>query len=311
MPSTHRLPSAPSSAARRTRPSTCLLLALAALCLGGCATSPTGRSQFIAVSDQQMDQLGATSFEQMKQSDKLSRNARKLGTARCVVDALKLALPPDGQRVAWEVQVFDDVNPNAFALPGGKMGVNTGMWTVAKTQDELAAVMAHELAHVLSRHAAERVSQQMAAGVALEAAQAYSGSRTSPENTRLLMGALGLGAQLGVMLPARNRSRRARPADHGRGRLRSRRRGAAVAGDDQCKRRWARAADPLDAPRSAEPHRRAAGPRAGAAAGGRAGPGERAQAGVQDVATESSRDPRMGGRLRWSGEGWCCACSSP
>lgn len=175
-------------------------LAFAAL-LSGCATSPTGRSQFIAVSDQQMDQLGATSFEQMKQSDKLSRDARKLATAQCVVDALKVALPPNGQRVAWEVRVFDDANPNAFALPGGKVGVNTGMWTVAKTQDELAAVMAHELAHVLSRHAAERVSQQMAAGVALEAAQTYSGSRTSPENTKLLMGALGLGAQLGVMLP--------------------------------------------------------------------------------------------------------------
>lgn len=195
MLSTYRLPPAPAVFVRHA------LLLAAALLLAGCATSPTGRSQFIAVSDAQMDQLGATSFEQMKQSDKLSRDARKLGAARCVVDALKLALPPAGQRVAWEVQVFEDANPNAFALPGGKVGVNTGMWSVAKAQDELAAVLAHELAHVLSRHAAERVSQQMAAGVALEAAQAYSGSRTSPENTRLLMGALGLGAQLGVVLP--------------------------------------------------------------------------------------------------------------
>jgi predicted Zn-dependent protease len=197
MPSTHRPPNA-LPAARFLAHASVLALALQ---LGGCATSPTGRSQFIAVSDAQMDQLGATSFEQMKQTDKLSRDTRKLATARCVVDALKVALPPAGQRVAWEVQVFDDANPNAFALPGGKVGVNTGMWTVAKSQDELAAVMAHELAHVLSRHAAERVSQQMAAGVALEAAQSYSGSRTSPQNTQLLMGALGLGAQLGVMLP--------------------------------------------------------------------------------------------------------------
>ena len=187
--------------ARAIRTALPVLTAAAALLLGGCVTSPTGRSQLIAVSDAQMDQLGASAFERMKQSDKLSRDAGKLATARCVVDALRVALPPAGQRVAWEVQVFDDANPNAFALPGGKVGVNTGMWTVAKTQDELAAVLAHELAHVLSRHAAERVSQQMAAGVALEAAQAYSGERTSPENTRMLMGALGLGAQLGVMLP--------------------------------------------------------------------------------------------------------------
>lgn len=184
-----------------TAPVHFVLPALVLALLAGCATSPTGRSQFIAVSDAQMDQLGATSFEQMKRSDKLSRDTRKLGTANCVVDALRVALPPQAQRMAWEVQVFDDANPNAFALPGGKVGVNTGMWTVARTQDELAAVLAHELAHVLSRHAAERVSQQMAAGVALEAAQAYSGARTSPENTRMLMGALGLGAQLGVMLP--------------------------------------------------------------------------------------------------------------
>jgi len=186
---------------RATRATLLVLMSSAALLLGGCATSPTGRSQFIAVSDAQMDQLGTTAFDQMKQRDKLSRDARKLGTARCVVDALIVALPPAGQRLAWEVQVFDDANPNAFALPGGKIGVNTGMWTVAKSPDELAAVLAHELAHVLSRHAAERVSQQMAAGVALEAAQSYSGARTSPENTRMLMGALGLGAQLGVMLP--------------------------------------------------------------------------------------------------------------
>lgn len=198
MPSMDRLPFVSGTAARRAMVG---VAAVMALVLGGCATSPTGRSQFIAVSDAQMDQLGATSFERMKQTDKLSRDAGKIATARCVVEALKVALPPAGQRVAWEVQVFEDANPNAFALPGGKVGVNTGMWAVAKTQDELAAVLAHELAHVLSRHAAERVSQQMAAGVALEAAQAYSGSRTSPQNTQLLMGALGLGAQLGVMLP--------------------------------------------------------------------------------------------------------------
>lgn len=178
-----------------------LLCVLMLALLAGCATSPTGRSQFIAVSDAQMDQLGATAFEQMKQANRLSRDAGKLATANCVVDALKVALPSQAQRMAWEVRVFEDGNPNAFALPGGKIGINTGMWTVARTQDELAAVLAHELAHVLSRHAAERVSQQMAAGVALEAAQAYSGSRSSPEHNRLLMGALGLGAQLGVMLP--------------------------------------------------------------------------------------------------------------
>ena len=77
----------PNAVAPSARAAAALALAALAL-LAGCATSSTGRSQFIAVSDAQMDQLGATSFERMKQSDKLSRDPRRLATAQCVVDAL-------------------------------------------------------------------------------------------------------------------------------------------------------------------------------------------------------------------------------
>ena len=177
-----------------------LLAAALSAALASCATAPSGRSQLLLVSESQMSQLGATSFEQLKRSDKLAHDPVRLGRVQCVVRALTAGLPSSG-RIGWEVQLFDDPNPNAFALPGGKVGVNTGMFNVARNQDQLAGVIAHEIAHVIFRHANERVSQQMAAGIGVQALGAYTGSRTSPQNTQMLMSALGLGAQLGVMLP--------------------------------------------------------------------------------------------------------------
>jgi predicted Zn-dependent protease len=173
---------------------------LSAALVAACTTAPSGRQQLLLVSGSQMAQMGATSFEQLKRSDKLAHDPVRLGQAQCVVRALTAGLPAN-YRGAWEVQLFDDANPNAFALPGGKVGVNTGMFAVAKTDDQLAGVLAHEIAHVIFQHANERVSQQMAAGVGMQAIGAYTGSRTSPQNTQMLMSALGLGAQLGVLLP--------------------------------------------------------------------------------------------------------------
>ncbi|WP_026802556.1 M48 family metallopeptidase [Arenimonas oryziterrae] len=159
------------------------------------------RRQLLLVSNSQMDQMGAEAFDKLKASDKLSRDPRRLAQSRCVVDALVAVLPPQMSRQPWEVQVFDDPNPNAFALPGGKVGVNTGMFSVIRSQDELAAVIGHEIAHVTSQHANERVSRQMLAGVGLDMLGAYTGSKTSPERAKLIMGAMGLGAQVGVLLP--------------------------------------------------------------------------------------------------------------
>jgi predicted Zn-dependent protease len=177
-----------------------LTAAIVAVLAAACATAPSGRKQLLLVSGGQMAQMGATSFEQLKRSDKLARDPVRLGQVQCVVRALTAALPANA-RAGWEVQLFDDPNPNAFALPGGKVGVNTGMFNIARNQDQLAGVIVHEIAHVLFQHANERVSQQMAAGIGVQAIGAYTGSRTSPQTTQMLMGALGLGAQLGVMLP--------------------------------------------------------------------------------------------------------------
>ena len=155
-----------------------LLTSAIALAVAGCATttSPTGRTQYVgAVSQQQLDQLGAQAFAQMKQQKPQSRDARQTTYVRCVVNALVSRVSAQGQRVGWETALFNDADANAFALPGGKVGVYTGIFKVAKNQDQLAGVLAHEIAHVLSRHHDERITRQAGASGALQMVSALLG----------------------------------------------------------------------------------------------------------------------------------------
>jgi predicted Zn-dependent protease len=100
---------------------------------------------------------------------------------------------------SWEVVVFEEESANAFALPGGKIGVHTGLLDVATNQHQLATVLGHEVAHVLAEHGNERVSTQLATQGGLELIQAISGPASPTKNAALA--ALGLGAQVGVLLP--------------------------------------------------------------------------------------------------------------
>ena len=100
----------------------------------------------------------------------------------------------------WEVVVFEADQANAFALPGYKIGVYTGLLKYAKNQDQLAAVMGHEVAHVIAEHGNERVSNQMATEAGLSIAAVLLGTEQD-SNTALIMAGLGLGAQYGVILP--------------------------------------------------------------------------------------------------------------
>ena len=107
-------------------------------------------------------------------------------------------MPPQQGFSVWEVVVFDSEQVNAFALPGGKIGVYTGLLKVAENQDQLAAVIGHEIAHVLANHSNERLSQSQIANVGLQlSSAALSGSQYHS----LAMTGLGLGTQVGVLLP--------------------------------------------------------------------------------------------------------------
>jgi predicted Zn-dependent protease len=176
-----------------------LIAATLAALLAGCATSPTGRSQLMVVSDAQMSQMGLASFNQMRQQGKFANAPKQRAYASCVANALVAVLPPPWNTQQWEVQIIEDDTANAFALPGGRIGVNQGMFKVATDQDQLAVVLGHELSHVVARHGAERVSDNMAAQAAVAAGTIYAGTRGSDAGNVAAL--LGAGAEVGILLP--------------------------------------------------------------------------------------------------------------
>lgn len=170
------------------------LLLAAAFALAACATvSETGRSQLILISPQQSAALGLSAFENIKQSMPVVRGTAEDAMVQRAGRRIASAVPSaaDGD---WEFVLFDDPTPNAFALPGGKVGVHTGLFQVAATEDQLAAVIGHEIAHVTARHSAERMSRDMVTQLGLGVLGA---TVDSPE----LVGLTATAATLGVTLP--------------------------------------------------------------------------------------------------------------
>ena len=145
-----------------------LLLVLAVV---ACATSPLGRRQLILVDGNQMTQMGIASFDEMKKKTPETKDAKAIAYVGCVARNVTSVMPGGN----WEVRVFEDKQVNAFALPGGKIGVYTGLLKVATTQDQLAAVIGHEVAHVIAGHSAERVSEGLAAEMGGSVVQAATG----------------------------------------------------------------------------------------------------------------------------------------
>lgn len=172
---------------------------LTALLVGGlvaCATSPTGRRQLQLFPADQMDEMGVTAFAEMKEQLPQTTDAAEQRYVECVADAITAILP---EQRDWEVRVFKDDSANAFALPGGKIGVHTGLLQVATTQSQLAAVIGHEIGHVLAQHSNERMSTTFATNAGLQIVGALAGADS--QGKQLAMAALGLGAQFGVLLP--------------------------------------------------------------------------------------------------------------
>jgi len=158
-----------------------LICTALATALVACATSPLGRRQFVVVSNAEVSEAGISSFRDMQKKMPQSKDSRQVAYVNCVSAAIvgeipnlqakgKLRVPP-----SWEVSVFDSKEVNAFALPGGKIGVYTGLLKVAATQDQLAAVIGHEVSHVLAGHSAERYSETMASQVGSVLVQATTG----------------------------------------------------------------------------------------------------------------------------------------
>ena len=169
--------------------------------LAGCATAPeTGRSQLLMVDPSQEAQMGLSAFEQTKAQTPISRNRAENERLQRVGKRIsRVAKLPNAR---WEFVLFESSEPNAFALPGGKVGVYTGILPITKDDAGLATVVAHEIAHASARHGAERVSQGMAVqlgGAVLSGVLGVYGIGGASGD--LAMQAYGLGTQVGVMLP--------------------------------------------------------------------------------------------------------------
>ena len=173
-----------------------------ALLLASLGFAPASHAQKLQlVSDRQINEMGVKAFEEMKAKGKLSQDPKKREMAECIVKSL---VTPLGQQLGpggWEVQVFESPEPNAFALPGGKIGIYTGMFDLVKSQDEMAAVVGHEIAHVARGHSKKRVERQLKTQLGLSLLGALAGSRTTENKTRMITQGASLLTQGAYLLP--------------------------------------------------------------------------------------------------------------
>ncbi|MCX7846614.1 MAG: M48 family metallopeptidase [bacterium] len=162
----------------------------------GCYTVPvTGRTSMILVPQSEEFALGMQAYNDVRSNTPLSRDTALISRVQRI--GSRLAAASDAPTWAWEFAVFEEQTPNAWCLPGGKVGVYSGLMRYVYTDGELATVLAHEIGHAVARHGAERMSQQMivAAGGAIVAGS------VSDKNVEVAKVAYGIGSELFVMLP--------------------------------------------------------------------------------------------------------------
>lgn len=180
--------------------------------ISGCQqVAITGRRQLTLVPDSLVNNMAMQEYNAFLQSPetRLSTDPQKTAMVQRVgmriADAVERYAQEEGiyERISgyqWEFNLVESDQRNAWAMPGGKVVVYTGLLDIAQTEDQLAVVIGHEIAHVVARHGNERMSQGLLVsmgGLALSQAM-----RDQPDRTRqLLMTSYGIGATVGVMLP--------------------------------------------------------------------------------------------------------------
>ena len=182
----------------------------AGILLAGCATAPvTGRRQLTLIPGGQLASLGESSYREVisasdlstdrERTEMLERVGRRI--ARAAEDFMEeTGRGSEIRHYDWEFSLIEDDTVNAWAMPGGKIAFYTGILDLMDSEDEVAAVMGHEVAHVIADHGNERMSQAILVefgGMALSRLL-----RERPHETRnIFFAAFGLGAQIGVLLP--------------------------------------------------------------------------------------------------------------
>lgn len=167
----------------------------AVLCLAGCASKDGGDDGLTLYSDETIRAQGEAAYREMLRTERLSREADLIELTQCVTARLLATMTPaERDGLAWEVNVFANDAANAFALPGGKIGVYEGLFKHARNEHQLAAVLAHEVGHVVEDHSNLRATNNTLREVGKVAALLAGVSPMIVENA-------ALAADLGLFMP--------------------------------------------------------------------------------------------------------------
>ncbi|MCO4795195.1 MAG: M48 family metallopeptidase [Bacteriovoracaceae bacterium] len=182
------------------RPLKSTLLFLVFFILSSCSSTPlTGKKALLLVPEREENAMGVKAWNDIKRKERVSRDSRITSIVNTVgVNIAKQAARPDFN---WEIKTFESSSPNAFCLPGGKIGIYTGILKYAKNEAGLATVMGHEVGHAIARHGGQRMSQQLVTNLGMVAIGVTAFSKMPPRKRNLLMAAIGAGVAVGVMLP--------------------------------------------------------------------------------------------------------------
>ena len=160
----------------------------------------TGRGQLVDLTREEEAALGYQSYQQVLSQENVIHSSEVVDQVREIGMRLAKAAADVDPGFEWEFNVIDSEQANAFALPGGKVAVYSGILEVAKNKDGLSAIMGHEIAHAIARHGAERMAYQKLiqwGTMAVSVAVGDMGYSTQ----RMVQGALGMGSKYGVLLP--------------------------------------------------------------------------------------------------------------
>ena len=174
-----------------------IFILLSGLVISACTTTPvSNRSALILIPKSQEISLGIQSYNEILKREKESEDTQLNQIIRRV--GQRIASVSDMPKLEWEIKLIESDQKNAFALPGGKIAIYTGILSVAKNEAGLATVMSHEIAHVIARHGAQRMTQQML----LQGAMIGAGlSMKNSTQKNIVLSALGVGVLYGFTLP--------------------------------------------------------------------------------------------------------------
>ena len=168
--------------------------AFTAFVLSSCASAPTSHSRA------QMEAEAAAAFNKMRASMPLVTDRETIDFVACVAQAVVEQLEPPYNDIEWELAIFEQEAVNAFAMPGGKIGVFSGILKVTENQDQLATVIGHEIAHVTAGHSNSRAGRDELTRIGINAVAVILGGGYTG-TTYTAQQALAYGATFGISLP--------------------------------------------------------------------------------------------------------------